>query len=326
MGTASKSAKRLLVLLAAGVGIHNMLVDLMSIRRSDAVDRTMLKMAGTSRKLETNAVRTKESIHVEEKATIPSNDNINFDSPSHLTHLTAAGQIDWSRYDHVYYYHTRKAGGTSFASWVSALAKKNNKTYSRDEGFVVEGMAKAKKGRVLRVTSLRDPVERAISSFNFDEHQRSHGTSNATLSEFILRSAYMNEKKKPSKYDKRLQMNRGWIWSCAANCYSKWFGGVWPTVDCIPNVAAAVSVLNDFEIILFDNIKDDTYMQWLYERFNATDIPIRHKRATPQKQKRTVTKTEKKILKYLNEKDLELFHAMSTKWNKLWNQTSTSIV
>ena len=286
------------------------------------VDRTISKMAETSRKLETNVDSAKESIHVKEKATIPSNDNIDFESPSHLT---AAGQIDWSRYDHVYYYHTRKAGGTSLASWVAALAKKNNKTYSRDEGivFVEEGIAK--KGRVLRVTSLRDPVERAISSFYFDEHQRSHGTSNATLSEFILRSAYMNEKKKPSKYDKRLQMKRGWIWRCAANCYSKWFGG-WPTADRIPNVAAAVSVLNDFEIILFDNIKDDTYMQWLYERFNATDIPIRHKRATPKWKKGTVTETEKEILKYLNEKDLELFHAMSTKWNELWNQTSTSTV
>ena len=48
------------------------------------------------------------------------------------------------------------------------------------------------------------------------------------------------------KYDMDKGKNRGWIWSCASECYSKWFGA-WPTTDREPDVKKAAETLNKFE-------------------------------------------------------------------------------
>jgi len=52
--------------------------------------------------------------------------------------LTPQGQIDWERYDHAYYFHTRKAGGTTLLNWARDVAWKHNVSFSSDEGYVFE--------------------------------------------------------------------------------------------------------------------------------------------------------------------------------------------
>jgi len=53
----------------------------------------------------------------------------------HKVVLTSEGQVDWSKYDHLYFYHPRKAGGTSLVKWLDRLSKKHNVSFTKDEGF-----------------------------------------------------------------------------------------------------------------------------------------------------------------------------------------------
>jgi hypothetical protein len=122
------------------------------------------------------------------------------------------------------------------------------------------------------------------------------------------------------KKKKIIRVKRGWVWKCATNCYSKWFGG-WPTKDLIPDFYEAAKRLNELEILWMDSYKDPRYMDWILYRWNATDIPMEHRRKTKNNAKQNYTKAEMKMLQDANWQDQLLYIAMRNKWTKMLNIT-----
>ncbi|CAB9500313.1 expressed unknown protein [Seminavis robusta] len=290
-------------------------------------------------------------------------------SPPHV-HLTRNGAIDWTQYDHLQLYHTRKAGGSSLYDWAKHVAKKHNLTLAQQEGTVYDprdwrGMMHL--GRVFVFTSLRPPVDRVISSYEYDglqtigahAQQRKRRKQNdpsiidsPTLLDFVKHANDANEgkngsrnirhiwrdgigggninnkqnsindprKKKRARRQKKkwTRLARGWVWQCATDCYSKWFGA-WPQPDLEPHTQLAAQNLDELEIVWMNSLQDEKYMQWFLHRWDATDIPLGHKRKTADRVHQNYTQEEMTLLHNSNRKDELLYEALRKKWSAISN-------
>jgi hypothetical protein len=197
--------------------------------------------------------------------------------------------------------------------WARSVAWKHNQTFEHDEGAVFNHAhwRKRRKG-VLFLTTLRPPIDRVISSYVFDENQAGKQRS---PHEFVAHCHYLNTARKRRKYNKKLHKRWGWIWACASDCYSKWFGS-WPTRNFIANVEKAAETLNSYEVIWMKNLDNVQYMDWLLYRMNATDIPIVHKRKTSLS-KPNFTDDQLQMLDFVNRRDIALYDKVKSKWEHL---------
>lgn len=282
--------------------------------------------------------------------------------------LTAQGQIDWSQYDHILLYHTRKAGGTSLYQWGKLVAERHNLTFSQLEGttydpidWTVDNPGNYDHKRVFVFTSLRPPVERVLSSYWFDIFQLLKNKKNETMTieEFFHETNNVNNgiRNQPisatgthtplhgsdrsqfsveHQYETAYNINndeqqhdhteegvvRGWVWLCATNCYSKWFGG-WPNKDKVPDTLNAVKVLDEMEIIWTDSLHSDDYQEWILQRWNVTDIPIRHanKEGHHSNNRGNFTAEEMALLQTSNQPDIGLYEPLRHKWSHYTNMT-----
>lgn len=258
--------------------------------------------------------------------------------------VTAVTVVDWDSIDHVFYYHTRKAAGTTLVKWVRAVAFSKNKTFTSDEGFVfdrnhpqpmfpaVETAAAAAassenkaKIRTLYVTSLRPPVDRALSSYSFEFAHAKKGRVR-TIPEFVRYSKRMRRNEKWDNRVGRGPLLKGHCWICADECYSKWFG--WPTLPRSPeendpqrqyayqhNTTMALQVLERFDIIFMKNLKFRHYMDWLLRHFDTT-IQVPHFRPTV-KPKTEIAQSDINLLDEHNKQDNQLYNTLRDKWNKI---------
>ena len=269
------------------------------------------------------------------------------------TKLTDEGKIDWSYYDTMHLYHTRKAGGSSLFTWAKLVAKKHNLTVNQQEGTVYDRHDYMGGGpKVFVFTSLRPPVERVISSYEYDGLQTSNtngeGIQNSpTLQEFVEKANDANNgvnggknergvwrkklwqedgesvagrqpvrlnRKKGRKNRGFMNVKRGWVWRCATECYSKWFGG-WP--KSVPDTQNAALQLDTLEIVWMNNYQNPDYMKWLLHRWGAEDIPMVHKRKTANRVKQNFTDTEMMLLHSSNQNDKLLYEALRKKWSRV---------
>jgi len=263
-------------------------------------------------------------------------------------------QIDWTQYDHVVLYHTRKAGGSSLYVWAKRVAQKHNLTISQQEGTCYDPSGWQNKPRVLVFTSLRPPVDRIISSYEYDGLQSAKKKMGAnytlSLQTFVDLANDANDgrdgrrnqrnvwrstgaqmpqqnKKKATRNNRGrkkpqtrrsstdVQVMQGWVWRCATQCYSKWFGG-WPQPDLVPDTKTAVQRLDDLEIVWMNNYQNPAYMKWFLHRWDAEDIPMVHKRKTKPHTKQNYTHDELNLLHSSNRKDELLYEALRTKWSR----------
>ena len=159
----------------------------------------------------------------------------------------------------------------------------------------------------------------AISSYTFDLHQLGQEMS---VADFISNANGRNTIKH-TQYIRSENRKRGWIWRCASECYSKWFGG-WPTPEFMPNTEKAVETLNKFEIIWMKNLKNEEYMRWLTHRFNDTKTTIPHNRKTA-KEKAKISEVDMDLFNSVNEKDMVLYNVLREKWERIVPLNSTLI-
>ena len=296
---------------------------------------------------------TNNSTSDQETLTLQNLESLLDPSDTVTTKLTNEGKIDWSYYDTMHLYHTRKAGGSSLFTWAKLVAKKHNLTVNQQEGTVYDRHDYMGGGpKVFVFTSLRPPVERAISSYEYDglqtSNKNSEGVQNApTLQEFVEKANDANNgvnggknqrgvwrkklwqeggesvagrtpvrlnRKKGRKNRGFMNVQRGWIWRCATECYSKWFGG-WP--KSVPDTQNALLQLDTLEIVWMNNYQNPDYMKWLLRRWDAEDIPMVHKRKTANRVKRNFTDTEMTLLHSSNRNDELLYEALRKKWSRV---------
>lgn len=249
------------------------------------------------------------------------------------TKLTKKGQIDWSQYDGLIMYHTRKAGGSSLWTWAKEVAKKHGLFVRQVEGDTYDPTdPRYHRRRVLVFTILRPPVDRVISSYEYDGIQTWNHAPKKDFTEWVQHCQSANYKDKPgiwipvpSKDERKIfrALHKpipgfyiGWLWLCASECYSKLFGG-WPKSK--PDPLQATKNLDNIEIVWMKNLKNPDYTQWLKHRFDAEDIDIIHKRATKAKEKKQYNDTEKALAASENVQDNILYQALLEKWTKMTN-------
>jgi hypothetical protein len=275
-------------------------------------------------------------------------------------HLNHDGVIDWTQYDHIQLYHTRKAGGSSLLNWARLVAVRHNLTISQHEGHTYDPSDwndPIWQGRVFVFTSLRRPVDRVISSYQYDLLESKldknakdnlllvhhDNETHPTLGQFFVQTNDQNNGKNGGRnthgvwrssigrhakvrieqeqqriLQKRppVRLPRGWIWVCASNCYSKWFGG-WPNPDLQPDAKTATKNLDQLEIVWMNSLQDEEYVKWLLHRWNATDIPMPHSRKTANRVRQNYTQEELNLLHNGNVEDKLLYEALKNKWSKI---------
>jgi hypothetical protein len=74
-----------------------------------------------------------ESLTLDDLESLKSLKDLTGASPSNV-HLTPEGVIDWSQYDHIQLYHTRKAGGSILLMWAKRVALRHHLTFGHQEG------------------------------------------------------------------------------------------------------------------------------------------------------------------------------------------------
>jgi hypothetical protein len=121
-------------------------------------------------------------------------------SPSRV-HLSQDGVIDWTRYDHIQHFHTRKAGGSSLRMFGQRVARKHNLTFGQQEGTTYD--PKQWSDRDFVYTSLRPSVERAISGYEYDVLQlsKTNITHAISIDDFYARTYHGNIHKKSFSRD-----------------------------------------------------------------------------------------------------------------------------
>ncbi len=211
--------------------------------------------------------------------------------------------FNMSSYDSIFLYHTRKAGGSTMRRWLRRVANKHNLTLKVQEGYPLQESDFHNKSRTLYITTLRDPVERAISSYYFEGQWLEAGKNRTKESAIGFKTWTEIVNIKPRG---RL------LWHCASDCYCKWFGssgegGVWNR-----NVTNAMERLKHFDMVLqTERLKEKNYTANLQILLSTKEIPIGHsnaKRAAWNAYE--VTESDLAFLEEINQNDRVLYAAV----------------
>jgi len=169
-------------------------------------------------------------------------------------------------FNRAFLFHSRKAGGTSLHSWLRKMGLQVK---------MAEGQApppgKYSRPDTLMVTSLRDPVERAISSYNYEGRWRGAGRvpfKERTLSNSVTLRHWMDFTEKWLQRRNCME-----VWWCAQNCFTRWFSGRCKVTE--EDACTAMRHIMSFDIVITtDEMKNETIVKHLMECMNTT-TPIR---------------------------------------------------
>lgn len=194
----------------------------------------------------------------------------------------------WRRNPHngrirrIYFAHTRKAAGTALQRFLERVAKQYGWKFDYVEGRPVE---EPSRNDTLYVTSLREPVARALSHYKYEirwpcSKVVSPGqypdfiplpNNSRTLEDFIEReSGKLSQKECWRKPSKRI------LWRCARNCYLRWYGA---NFNCLKDPersyeTALQKLLKYNLIVVTERMGDPTYMAGLMRMFGNVNTTI----------------------------------------------------
>ena len=190
---------------------------------------------------------------------------------------------------HIYFIHTRKAGGSYIRRLLNRVAQRYNWTVWAREGTVYLPELEPEQLRrdTLYVTNLRHPVHRAISDYKYEGRwDCGQLVDNKTL--FVptpenaqsLHDYIEHTRTRNSRYCG--QKDR-LLWQCTELCYLGWFGGAIPY--CVPPSElsqlynTALERLSRFNLVIITEwLKDPNYRKGLFEMFGFFNVPtnLRH--------------------------------------------------
>jgi len=224
-----------------------------------------------------------------------------------------AAQFHSNRYDTIFFYHTRKSGGTTIRDWLKRVANKYDLQLIVKEGHVVRD--EIFNNHTVYITILRDPIERSISSYWFEGRwkQKCQGKCRTDDKALSLQewTKFMGSRGTEKK-----------VWRCASECYCRWFGHEENIENKTYNVENALNRLNRFDLVLqTERMQDDDYLTSLQRLMNAEEIPFvsqnqntENEHLAPADKNSTYALTPDDIqhLNHLNQGDKELYKLVFT--------------
>lgn len=200
------------------------------------------------------------------------NDNSNVDATAHKKEESGFASslpstpFNMKDYDTIFLYHSRLAGGGILREWLGKVCRLHNITLAAKEGYVMDdSVFQAGQdnlfnptGRTLYITSLRDPVDRAISSFSQEGNPDS-----VSFRDWV---------------DNKSTTDHGasnFIWFCHSNCFSKWFGARTYEEAQHYGVEKATERLKRFHLVIrAEELHHESYTVHLQKLLDAEQLPV----------------------------------------------------
>jgi len=158
----------------------------------------------------------------------------------------------------IYFSHTRKAGGSTLRHVLSKIERKFHLEMAIHEGSRTFNGTKdpsqdeviGSRSDTLYLTSIRDPVARALSHYKYEGRWDCRGIVERTFTPTANNSQplvdFVNETPQPGKIrgmacnaTRRTHQNKirnSTLWECGQSCYLRWFGSPF---NCVENVTAS---------------------------------------------------------------------------------------
>ncbi|KAL7463133.1 hypothetical protein ACHAXS_003519 [Conticribra weissflogii] len=287
--------------------------------------------------------------HIEEAISINRNNynaNPNLPSPACHPHFQLAlPNGKWgndTKFKRIYFYHARKAGGSSMHKYLASVARNYGIELKAVEW---DGMEEPGTNEVdtFYVTHLREPVDRAISHFKYQgrwdcrdlvfrsslnkriQKRGRHGNftpteENANPIETWNQTG--GHEPQSCRYIGKMKSHRFRLALCAVNCYSQWFSGLsCPTWNVSPMDQYAVAkarVLRFNMIVVIEKLRDPKYVEAVEQFFGVSGITAkgvpyceRESHAANAMYPVVIKNETRESLGRLNEIDIRLYHELS---------------
>mmetsp|Transcript_555 Transcript_555/g.1171 ORF Transcript_555/g.1171 Transcript_555/m.1171 type:complete len:492 (+) Transcript_555:64-1539(+) len=241
---------------------------------------------------------------------------------------------DKTKFRRIYFYHARKAGGSSMHKYLGKVAKQYGlELKAREWGEMEEPSTNAEDGATFYVTHLREPVDRAISHFKYQGrwnchdlvfHQNNKGWEPTIENAKNLETWNQTGGHKPIQCKhKRSKGTYFFLSTCAVNCYTQWFSGLscpnWKVpVDQQYQVAKS-RVLKYNLIVVIEKLRDPNYVQAVEDFFGVTGLtekgkPFCEKQSHEANQQfpLIVRNDTREKLTSLNQVDIKLYQELSS--------------
>ncbi|KAL7526184.1 hypothetical protein ACHAWF_001667 [Thalassiosira exigua] len=246
----------------------------------------------------------------------------------------------WSnttKFKRIYFYHARKAGGSTMHKYLSKVSSKYGILLHAVEWSAMEEPGTFQDDATFYVTHLRAPVDRSISHFKYqgrwscpdltgrarqneftptEENAKKLETWNKTGGHAPISC---REKKVKKGGKKRPFFHLG---MCAVNCYTQWFSGLscpqWDVPLTQQYRVARAKVLKFNLIVVIEKLSDPSYKRKVEEFFGVAGLDEKgtpycerpsHKANT--KFPLVVRNDTRERLEHLNVVDRKLFHELS---------------
>lgn len=171
----------------------------------------------------------------------------------------------------IVFHHVRKAGGTTIDGYLSKVAGKYGLQYEHVEG---RNFGNNDSPATFYVTNMREPVQRTISSYKFEDrwpceklvHDKtflpSLDNQSKNLDEFVDRDVEISK-------SNRTQPG---LWHCASNCHVRWLSGDYYTVS-EHSASKAREKLYQYNLIIdADRLADSRYVRRIERLFDCTGM------------------------------------------------------
>jgi hypothetical protein len=216
----------------------------------------------------------------------------NAESPACRPHFNVVSppqkQLHWlnsSKFTRLYFYHARKAGGTSMKYYFEKVAKHHGLEFAsmEFEGSEIPG---TNDKTTFYVTHLRDPVSRSLSHFKYEgrwdckqlttnytlynaseENANKLETWNSTAGHYGGVQCMQNRKREMF-----------FLVKCASNCYTQWFSSLSCPSFGVPihkqaEVAREVLLRFNF-IVVLEKLNDPTYVAAVEGLFGVPNLTL----------------------------------------------------
>lgn len=244
---------------------------------------------------------------------------------------------DATKFRRIYFYHARKAGGSSMHQYLAKVAAHYDIELKGVEWTGAEEPGTHVDNATFYVTHLREPVERSISHFKYqgrwdckdlsfrwgkkDQEFEPTERNAQKLETWNQTMGHLPVKCKHKRMGGKRHSNF-FLGNCAVNCYTQWFSGLSCPEWGIPvdrQYRVAKEKLRKYNlVVVIEKLKDPKYVRAIEDIFNVTGItakgnPFCEKKshAANARVPLVVRNGTRERLTRLNRVDIELYREMT---------------